>query len=83
MKFLKEKNGGSRKQIITARPATIRLREKRQMQIASGAPVFWLPPTRASQVAHLSAGISRHSVHFIHFIRSNSIESFDVGENLK
>ena len=40
MKFLKEKNGGSRKQIITARPATIRLREKRQMQIASGAPFF-------------------------------------------
>ena len=83
MKFLKEKNGGSRKQIITARPATIRLREKRQMQIASGAPVFWLPPTRASQVAHLSAGISRHSVHFIHFIRSNSIESFDVGGELE
>ena len=36
----KRKTGGSRKQIITARPATIRLREKRQMQIASGAPFF-------------------------------------------
>ena len=46
-------------------------------------PFFWLPPTRASQVAHLSAGISRHSVHFIHFIRSNSIESFDVGGELE